>query len=280
MNLTPALSQHYATVYRAIEPMSPAHWDRARVIAALIVRGRSRYEATLALIPEPWARRFPWWLVGILHYREDSSDFNREAFASNIANGQPWTQKTTIAPKGLGPYASFAEAAAHALAIKQSPEIRRFTWETVDQVAFWLERWNGFGHLLYHHDDISDYLVDGCTITNPGRYVADGVWDHKATGQQIGGLLICQALMAAGVMELRLPDVQAAAGAAALRVDSGRYEISRLQALLNCLPRYPDDPDTDRPLKTDGNAGPKTQKRFVEVFGRQMAGASINRAVA
>src|SRR5690349_10202990 len=41
----------------------------------------------------------PEWAIGILHYRESNLNF-----ATYLGNGQPLSRKTTIVPKGRGPF--------------------------------------------------------------------------------------------------------------------------------------------------------------------------------
>src|SRR4030095_349902 len=52
----------------------------------------------------------PWWFIGMVHYRESNLNMS-----TNIANGQPFNKKTTLVPKGRGPFSSFKEAAVDAL---------------------------------------------------------------------------------------------------------------------------------------------------------------------
>lgn len=275
MTLTPALIQHYDSLWRRMEPFDDAAWTRARVIAAQVVRGETRYRRIVQSLDLP---RFPWWMVGILHCRENEECFFSDKFYSNIANGQNWSEKTTIAPKGLGPYESFEAAASHALVMKLDAEARRFQWATADQAAYFLEKWNGFGYLWFRPCTLSPYLVGGSNLETYGRYVSDGKWDPRSLGAQLGALLIAKALVVDGVATIDLPDTNFPAGAASLKADAGTFEIARLQEFLNAMPRLKGDPDTEKPLKVDGVAGRKTHKRFVEVFGRPMAGTAIRSA--
>src|SRR6266566_8128063 len=75
----------------------------AQDIAQKVVEEKSRY-----LLVEQ-ATGVPWFVVGVLHYRE--SDFN---FGTYLGNGQSLLRMTTEVPVGRGPFASFGEGAIDA----------------------------------------------------------------------------------------------------------------------------------------------------------------------
>src|SRR5262245_27153532 len=54
----------------------------------------------------------PWPMIAVLHLRESNADFG-----TYLGNGQSLKKKTTIVPKGRGPFKSFKEGAIDALKI-------------------------------------------------------------------------------------------------------------------------------------------------------------------
>src|ERR1043166_764788 len=66
-----------------------------------------------AYMPVQTQTGVPWFFVGLLHMRESSLALN-----TYLGNGQPLNQVTTIAPRGRGPFHSFAEGAVDALKLQ------------------------------------------------------------------------------------------------------------------------------------------------------------------
>lgn len=90
-------------------------WLRARFTrstrinaeAARIEANRSRYEVVSK------ATGVPWDVIGVIHYRESSG-----SFAGVLHNGQKIIgtgKKTTLVPKGRGPFSTWEDAAVDAL---------------------------------------------------------------------------------------------------------------------------------------------------------------------
>ena len=89
-------------------------------------------------------------------------------------------------PIGRGPFATFEEAAIDALA-----DYRGATWD-VPQLAFTLERFNGFG---YRGKGIpSPYLWGGSSVQKRGKYVRDGVFDPNVMDTQLGAMTVLRRL--------------------------------------------------------------------------------------
>ena len=129
----------------------------------------------------------PWFVVGCLHMRESSGNFN-----TYLGNGQPLNRVTTIVPKGRGPWKSFEDGAEDALAIDRLDQVK--TWNAA-RVAYAMEAFNGFGYRSPSRNIPSPYLWGGTNIQKPGKFVRDGVYDSKVMDPQIGGMAVLKLIM-------------------------------------------------------------------------------------
>lgn len=120
----------------------------------------------------------PWWFIGIVHYRESNLDMK-----TNIANGQRYDRKTTIVPKGRGPFKSFKEAAIDALVNCAPYAAKNKDW-SVGAALTMFEKYNGMG---YANKGIpSPYVWAGTDQYVSGKYVSDGVFDPNHVDTQLG----------------------------------------------------------------------------------------------
>lgn len=143
--------------------------------AAKIAANRSRYE----LVSK--ATGVPWDVIGVIHYRESSNDFG-----GVLHNGQKIIgtgKKTTLVPKGRGPFSTWEEAAIDALVNCHPHLARNKDWSlgtTLDK----LEAYNGLG---YRNKGLpSPYLWAGTDQYVKGKYVADGKFDPNHVDKQLG----------------------------------------------------------------------------------------------
>lgn len=158
-------------------------WDKCKVyanrgpafqkIAERIIANKSVYEDIEK------ATGVPWWFIGMVHYRESNLNM-----ATNIANGQRWDRKTTIVPKGRGPFKSFREAAIDAL-VKCAPyAAKNKDWSAAGALTMF-EKYNGLG---YANKGIpSPYVWSGTDQYVRGKYVRDHVFDPNVVDVQMGG---------------------------------------------------------------------------------------------
>jgi lysozyme family protein len=120
----------------------------------------------------------PWQVVGVIHYRESNCDFN-----TYLGNGQALSRKTTIVPKGRGPFKSWEEGAIDALKNAPPKAALNRDWSaggTLDK----LEEYNGLG---YRQMGVpSPYLWAGTDQYVKGKYVADHKYDPNHVDQQLG----------------------------------------------------------------------------------------------
>lgn len=161
-----------------LERWHAAKFNRSTQInaqAAKIAANRSRYEAVAK------ATGVPWDVIGVIHYRESSGDF-----AGVLHNGQKIIgtgKKTTLVPKGRGPFTSWEQAAYDAL-MNCAPHAGKNTDWSIAGTLDLLERYNGLG---YRKKGVpSPYLWAGTDQYVKGKYVADGKYDPNHVDQQLG----------------------------------------------------------------------------------------------
>ena len=127
----------------------------------------------------------PWYMIGLLHMRESDGNFD-----TYLGNGQSLHHRTTIVPKGRGPFASFEDGAVDALKIDGLTDVK--DWR-LEKILFYCEAFNGGGYDARGLP--SPYLWGGTTIQKPGKYVADGKFNPKVWDTQPGCAPILKTLM-------------------------------------------------------------------------------------
>lgn len=120
----------------------------------------------------------PWWFIGTVHYRESNLDM-----MTNIANGQSFSKKTTIVPKGRGPFKTFKEAAIDALVNCAPHAARNKDWSAAGALTL-LEAYNGLGYSTRGLP--SPYIWSGTDQYSKGKFVADHVFDPDVVDVQMG----------------------------------------------------------------------------------------------
>lgn len=123
--------------------------------------------------------KIPWWVIGCVHMMEAGGNFqgcfhNGEAI---IGTGR----KTTLVPKGRGPFATWEESVVDALQLVEVPK----TW-TIESALMFFEKYNGTGYLKYHPEVLSPYLWSGTMHYEKGKYVSDGKFDKYAVSKHSG----------------------------------------------------------------------------------------------
>lgn len=140
-----------------------------------ISKNRARYMSVSK------ATGVPWDVIGVIHYRESSGDF-----AGVLHNGQKIIgkgTKTTLVPRGRGPFSTWEEAAIDALVNAPPYAAKNKDWSIAGTLDI-LERYNGLG---YRNKGLpSPYLWAGTDQYVKGKYVADGKYDPNHVDQQLG----------------------------------------------------------------------------------------------
>ena len=175
-----ALKNGYANLWRKAEVTSTSAAAKA---AKYIVDHRDQYEEAARGI----GHEEIWPLVGAIHWRESGGDFG-----GVLHNGQHiigTNQKTTIVPKGRGPFATWQEAASDALKLQG--------WDKIDDwpIERWLYEAEIFNGLGYFSKGVnSPYVWAGTSLQQRGKYVSDGTYSAGTWDQQLGVAAILKAV--------------------------------------------------------------------------------------
>ncbi|MCJ2057186.1 peptidoglycan-binding protein [Methylobacterium sp. J-048] len=176
----------YEQIWASLQ-IRPEKLALVRKLAQQLASGKSRYQEIES------RTGVPWWFIGLCHYRESSFNFD-----TYLGNGQPLERRTTIVPKGRGPFTgpqAFAEGAIDALRLEGLVGVS--DWST-PRALYRLEGFNGYG---YHGKEVnSPYLWGGSTAYGPpsargGKFVRDHVFDPNAIDTQIGTGVILKSLI-------------------------------------------------------------------------------------
>lgn len=166
--------------------------------ADLIKANKDKYQAVEKLTGVPWQ------VIGVIHYRESNCDFD-----TYLGNGQSLHRKTTIVPKGRGPFNVWEDGAVDALKNAPPKTALNKDWSiggTLDK----LEEYNGLG---YRQMGIpSPYIWAGTDQYISGKYVKDHVYDAHTVDSQLGCAGILKFL---GYLSSGLPTATIAGGAVA-----------------------------------------------------------------
>ena len=173
----------YENMWLTAELLESAHYD-LNMIADAILMNEERYRAVEDDTDVPW-----FW-IGAIHSRESSCDFS-----THLHNGDPLTARTTHVPPGRptegNPPFTWEESAMDALEYQDLIGID--PWDCA-QMHLQAELYNGTGYIS--HETNSPYVWAGTTHQEPGKYVADGVWDPNAWDSQMGTAAIWKKLCA------------------------------------------------------------------------------------
>lgn len=175
-------------------------WKSMRIIrdagtldrmAKTILPHREVYEAVARRV----SATFPWQLVAVIHIREAGLvDVGR--WACTLHNGEKIIgtgKKTTIVPKGLGPFDDFISAAVHALKLKGFDKIAG-VW-TPGKMLSAAEPYNGYGYRNgpkirgtneTHPPMPSPYLWASTNHQVRGKYTRDHYFDPDVMDSQVG----------------------------------------------------------------------------------------------
>lgn len=127
-----------------------------------------------------------WWMVGIIHYREDNS-LSQEVY---LHNGDPLGKPTTNEPKGIFfRKDQFFEASVDAMSSEFHACYGTGLFCTL------AERYNGYGYR--HHGIYSPYLVAATNLYTVGKYTSDGHFNPDAHDDELGVIALLKGLIPA-----------------------------------------------------------------------------------
>jgi lysozyme family protein len=125
----------------------------------------------------------PWYMVGVMLYRESSLNFG-----TYLGNGQSLSRRTTVVPIGRGPFNTFLDGAVDALAFEGMVGIKDWT---IEKILYWIERFNGQGYFSHGN---SPYVWSWTDQYTSGKFVADHVYDPNFVDPQGGCAAILKSL--------------------------------------------------------------------------------------
>jgi lysozyme family protein len=206
----------YSNLFKSatIQPNRRADVD---AVVARLLRGRSRYEALGHELGVPW------YFIAILHERESACDFG-----TYLGNGQPLKMRTTIEPKGRGPFATFEDGARDALAYQGY--LHQNDW-SLPAMLWRFEAFNGWGYLGKGVN--SPYVWGATTLQQRGKYIRDGVFSRSVWDTQIGAAAMILGLIDGG--HIVLPDYPAHSAPVAPAPSPDSEAVKWVQTALNQL---------------------------------------------
>lgn len=175
-----------------LQEKNKERWDKMKIssakgptfkaVADRLIFHKPRYEAVSNALKSK-GYNIPWEFIAVAHNRESNGDFK-----TYLGNGQPLSKKTTIVPKGRGPFSTWEEGAIDALLNAPPYAAKNKDW-SIGGTLTKLEEYNGLGYARMGQP--SPYLWAGTDQYVKGKYVADGKYDPNHVDTQLGvaGLL-------------------------------------------------------------------------------------------
>lgn len=208
------------------EQLKPGYldlWQRAKVVrtAATKVQVDAIKRAQKRLMGIEVQTGVPWFVVGALLVREAGLRNGELDFKAVLHNGERIVgtgRKTTLVPRGLGPFSTWEEAALDAIRREGLDKLNWHGTDGIAAVAYAAEKFNGFG---YRYRGIpSPYLWGGTSVQQRGKFVADGVFDRTVMDQQIGIMAVIKMFQGVPTVQATAPVIMGAAvGSAAVATE-------------------------------------------------------------
>ncbi len=166
--------------YSQVWPVYSEEWDKMVInsnrrqefetLAQYAIAHKAQYQAVEAATHVPWA------MVAVIHRRESDGDFS-----TYLGNGQPLRIRTTLVPRGRGPFSSFQAGAIDALKLDGLTEV--VDWRLEKQL-YWMTGFNGWGYWVKNIP--SPYIWGGTNIQARGKYTSDRVFNPFVWDDQPG----------------------------------------------------------------------------------------------
>lgn len=160
--------------------------DEINWYCSKILSERSQYELV------EMQTNVPWYVVAIIHGLEAGFDFS-----SCLHNGQPWNKKTTMVPRGRGPWKSWTDAAVDAV---KYDGLDLIDYDCIEKCLYVFEKYNGFGYQMRHVP--SPYLYAGSNQYRSGKFVEipflPSRYSASTVSKQIGAAVILKRLIQSG----------------------------------------------------------------------------------
>lgn len=167
--------------------LRPERAASARYGAALIMRGRARYQEVGA------ALGIPWYFIGCVHLRESSCRFD-----THLHNGDPLSERTVHVPagrptQGVPPF-DWEYSASDALMYMGLDKIASQHGWSIERVLFEWERYNGFGYREPGRGN-SPYLWADTNHYTQGKFTSDHGYDPSHVDTQNGCAAVLNCLL-------------------------------------------------------------------------------------
>lgn len=160
--------------YGAKWPTYAKQWDRMKIArsraaefrgyAEHAIAHRERYETIQQATAHDALGRegegVPWVLIAALHRRESSCDFD-----TYLGNGQSLHRRTTLVPKGRGPWPTFEAGAIDALNVDGLSSV--IDWR-LEKLLYFAELYNGAGYDMRGLP--SPYVWGGTNVQVDGKF--------------------------------------------------------------------------------------------------------------
>jgi lysozyme family protein len=170
-----------AAGYKTMFARAKVKPERAAAAKQLAVKIKA---SRVKCVPVEAATSVPWEWVAITLLRESSLNFS-----TYLGNGQPLSKRTTIVPKGRGPFRTFADGAIDAIGLHKLDKVP--VW-SVERMLYEWERWNGWGYLGKTN---SPYIWSWTSEYTSGKYVADHDYRASVIDPQPGCAAVFKALI-------------------------------------------------------------------------------------
>lgn len=192
----------YRRMFAACE-IDPGKEAMVRNAMKTIENGFARYMKVAQLMKAKDPQNFAY-ILGCVHFKEASCDFR-----GVLHNGEKIVgtgKKTTIVPKGRGPFATWEDAALDAIGIESKRWGKLIQGgQDIGDILWALERYNGTGYISgAGKAETSPYLWACSNINDDkGKYVSDGKFDPNASTQSTpGAALLLKEFWRAGKFQI------------------------------------------------------------------------------
>ena len=197
IRLTKKLRNEYTNLFNSMT-INPDKLELVRRLASYINGNKKTYDIVAQMTGVPW------YVVGLIHKMEAGiedliSGKDGRSFLCNLFNGQPYYQRTTIVPKGKGPFKTWNGAAVEAMR-ELNEKMKKYIddWDgqyTSGVILYLSEMHNGWGYRLYHPETLSPYLWSFSNKYLKGKYVSDGKYSKNTVSAQCGIAPILKVLL-------------------------------------------------------------------------------------